>query len=194
MANLRNLCVYCGSKNGHDPVYAALARELGRRCAESGVGVVFGGGHIGLMGQLAQSTLEGGGKVVGILPEHLRQLEVADEAISELVIVDSMHTRKRMLAERADAFCVLPGGLGSLDEMVEIITWKQLGLHDKPVVLLDHEGYWQPFLNLIEHQTRHGFVSPGARDLFSVAADLDAMFEAVAAHPEPELRTAGGRL
>jgi hypothetical protein len=194
MASLTRLCVYCGSKTGTDPAHARVARALGARCADAGIGVVFGGGHVGLMGEVAAAALSAGGHVQGIIPEHLRRLEVAYEQVSELVVVDSMHTRKRLMAERAEAFCVLPGGLGSLDEMVEIITWKQLRLHDKPIVLLDHEGYWQPFLDLLAHQERHGFVSAGYRNLFDVAPDLDGVFAAIAAHPEPSVSMASGQV
>jgi hypothetical protein len=194
MATLTRLCVYCGSKTGTDPAYAHMARDLGGRCARAGIGIVFGGGHVGLMGEVAAAALAAGGYVEGIIPEHLRRLEVAYEQVSDLVVVDSMHTRKRLMAERADAFCVLPGGLGSLDEMVEIITWKQLRLHDKPIVLLDHDGYWQPFLDLLSHQERAGFVSAGHRDLFDVAPDLDGVFAAIGAHPEPSVSMASGRV
>jgi len=187
MATLTSLCVYCGSRDGNDAGFAALARALGTACAARSVGIVFGGGHIGLMGELAGAALAAGGHVVGVIPEHLQRREVAFEAVSELLVVDSMHTRKRLMAERADAFCVLPGGLGTLDEAVEIITWKQLRLHDKPIVLLDHAGYWQPLLRLFAHQQAAGFVDPDSFELFDVAADPDSLFAAVDRHPEPTL-------
>jgi uncharacterized protein (TIGR00730 family) len=187
MATLTSLCVYCGSAAGADSAYAALARELGRRCAVDGVTVVFGGGRVGLMGILAEAAMDAGGEVIGIIPEHLRAREAGYDGLSELVVVDSMHTRKALMAERADAFCVLPGGIGTLDEMVEIITWKQLGLHDKPIVLLDHDGYWQPLLQLFRHQQQAGFLRPEHAGLFSVAGDLNGMFEAVAKAPESTL-------
>lgn len=185
MASLQRLCVYCGSKTGAGEGFAALARSLGRRCAETGVGIVYGGGGIGLMGELAGAALAAGGYVTGIMPRHLRARELAHNGLSDLVVVDSMHSRKRAMAERGDAFCVLPGGLGSLDEAVEIITWKQLGLHDKPIVLLDHDGFWRPFLDLLAHQAEHGFLHGDHRGLFDVAADIDAAFAAIARHPEP---------
>lgn len=193
MARLTHLCVYCGSRSGHDSGYVELARSLGRRCADTGISVVFGGGNIGMMGELAQAVLAAGGRAVGIIPEHLERREVAFSEVSELIVVDSMHTRKRLMAERGDAFCVLPGGLGTLDEAVEIITWKQLGLHDKPIVLLDHGGFWQPLLQLFDHQEAAGFVDAAHRELFAVAADLDAMFDAIQAHPQPRLTLAAER-
>lgn len=194
MADCRRLCVYCGSRHGNGPAYAELAAALGRRCAAAGVGVVFGGGRVGLMGELAGATLGAGGAITGIIPEHLRQREVAHAGLTELVVVDSMHARKRAMAERADAFCVLPGGLGSLDEVVEIITWKQLGLHDKPIVLLDHAGFWQPFLDLLGHQAAHGFVDAEHRRLFDVVTDIDGVFAAIERHPEPAATLQGARL
>lgn len=194
MADLRRLCVYCGSRHGASPGYATLAAALGRRCAAAGVGVVFGGGRVGLMGELASATIAAGGAITGIIPDHLRQREVAHPDLTELVVVDSMHARKRIMAERADAFCVLPGGLGSLDEVVEIITWKQLGLHEKPIVLLDHAGFWQPFLDLLAHQAALGFVDGAHRELFDVAADIDGVFAAIERHPEPVEMLQGTRL
>lgn len=194
MATLRTLCVYCGASVGARPGYAALARALGRRCAETGVTIVFGGGRVGLMGQLAEAALEARGRVIGIIPEHLQRLEVGFSDASELVVVDSMHTRKALMAERSDAFCVLPGGVGTLDEMMEIITWKQLALHDKPIVLLDHEGFWQPLLKVFAFQETEGFLRGAHRRLFQVAQDLDGVFEEIARQPEPKIATVQSRL
>ncbi|RDD60870.1 TIGR00730 family Rossman fold protein [Ferruginivarius sediminum] len=194
MATLTSLCVYCGSATGADTAYAALARKLGRRCAADGVTVVFGGGRVGLMGILAEAAMDAGGEAVGIIPEHLRAREVGYDGLSELIVVDSMHTRKALMAERADAFCVLPGGIGTLDEMVEIITWKQLGLHDKPIVLLDHDGYWQPLLQLFQHQQQAGFLRPEHARLFSVVGDLDGMFQAIAKAPESTMAPSTARI
>lgn len=194
MAAITSLCVYCGSATGRDPACAATAQALGRRCAEAGVTVVFGGGRIGLMGVLADAALAAGGRVVGVIPEHLHAREVGYDAVSELVVVESMHARKALMAERADAFCVLPGGIGTLDELVEIVTWRQLGLHDKPVVLLDQDGYWQPLLDLLRHQQAAGFLRGGYEDLFAVAGSLDEVFQAIAGAPEPTIATPGERL
>lgn len=194
MATLKTLCVYCGSKLGGEPGYTELAQALGRRCAEQGVAIVFGGGRVGLMGALAEAALNGGGHVIGIIPEHLERLEVGYTDVSELLVVDSMHTRKRLMAERSDAFCVLPGGFGTLDEMFEILTWKQLGLHDKPVVILDHEGFWQPLLQLFAHQQAAGFLRPEHIGLFDVAPDVDSLFEAIDRRHEPKVDLIDERL
>ncbi len=179
---------------GSEPSYAALAQSLGRRCAQQGVAIVFGGGRVGLMGVLAEAALDAGGHVIGIIPEHLEQLEVGYTEVSELLVVDSMHTRKRLMAERSDAFCVLPGGFGTLDEMFEILTWKQLGLHDKPVTILDQEGFWQPLLQLFAHQHASGFLRPQHLGLFDVVPDIDGLFEAIARHPEPRVDLIDERL
>lgn len=194
MATLKTLCVYCGSNAGNEPAYAGLARALGTACAERGVSIVFGGGRVGLMGILAEASLNAGGHVIGIIPEHLDRLEVGYTAVSELHVVDSMHSRKHMMAERSDAFCILPGGFGTLDEMFEILTWKQLGLHDKPVAILDHDGFWQPLLQLFAHQQAAGFLKPGHTGLFDVVGDVDGVFAAIARHREPELGLLGARL
>jgi hypothetical protein len=187
MAVCSRLCVYCGSKVGADPGFAALARELGARCAADGVEIVFGGGSLGLMGELASAARDAGGCVTGIIPRHLQRLEIAHDGLSELIVVESMHARKQQMAERADAFCVLPGGIGSLDEAIEIITWKQLGLHDKPVVFVDHDGYWQPLFALFRHQRDQGFMSATHRHLFDVAPDIDGLFAAIARAPAAAL-------
>jgi hypothetical protein len=185
MARLDSLCVYCGSSAGAAQGYAALAAELGRRCGEDGIGVVYGGGRVGLMGILAEAAAGAGGTVTGVIPRHLLMQEAGTEEAGDLVVVDSMHARKQAMFERADAFCVLPGGIGTLDEAVEILTWKQLGLHDKPVVLIDHDGFWQPLLQLFRHQQAAGFLRQEHSALFEIAADVDGLFGAIRRHPEP---------
>ena len=145
MAKLTSLCIYCGSRAGKDPVHRAAAERLGTLLGERGVRMVYGGGRVGLMGVAADATLAAGGEVIGVIPEHLHQREVAHHGIGELVVVGSMHARKERMFDLADAFAVLAGGLGTLDEAIEVITWKQLGLHRKPIVLLDGNGYWRPF-------------------------------------------------
>ena len=187
MAKLETLCVYCGSSAGAAQGYAGLAETLGQRCAEAGVRVVYGGGKVGLMGILADAALAAGGEVVGIIPEHLVRREVGHALVSDYLVVDSMHARKQAMFERADAFCVLPGGIGTLDEAVEILTWKQLDLHDRPVVLIDHDGFWQPLLQLFAHQQAAGFLKPAHMRMFEVVADVDGLFEAIARHPEPSI-------
>jgi len=186
MANLSSLCVYCGSKFGGDPEHRAAAERLGQMMAERGVQLVFGGGRVGLMGVIANAVMAGGGEVIGVIPDHLHEIEVGHDGLTELHVVDSMHTRKQKMFDLSDAFVVLPGGLGTMDETFEIITWRQLHLHDKPVILVDNEGYWQPFTNLIQHIIDHGFARKSAADLFTVVGGIDDVIPAIEAAPEPQ--------
>ncbi len=172
-SRLNALCVFCGSSLGAEPGYRQAAERLGRHLAEAGITLVFGGGHVGLMGVVAGAVLKGGGRVVGVIPDHLLKVESPFREISELIVVDSMHTRKRRMFDLADAFCVLPGGLGTLDETFEILTWKQLHLHNKPIVLANVEGYWTPWMALFEATVAKGFVQPGAQRLFSMVDNVD---------------------
>ena len=184
-SEIRALCVYCGSSNAVAARHLEAAAELGRLAAERGIGIVFGGGHVGLMGALADGALEAGGKVTGIIPEHLRDLEVGHRGVTEMIVVDSMHARKRRMAEISDAFCALPGGLGTLDETFEIITWKQLGLHDKPVVLVNLDGFWDPLLALLAHQLEAGYIRPQHAGLYRVVTRIESVFDAIKAAPPP---------
>ena len=168
MAAIQRLCVYCGSAGAVDERYRAAARELGECLARAGVELVFGGGRVGLMGVTADAVLAGGGRVVGVIPSLLRDAELAHQGASELVIADSMHDRKRLMAERADAFAVLPGGIGTLDEMFEILTWRQLGLHGKPIFLVDVAGYWRPLRDLLDHIVAERFAVSLVPRLLSV--------------------------
>ncbi len=154
--------------------------------AERGVQLVFGGGRVGLMGVIANAVMAGGGEVIGVIPDHLHEIEVGHDGLTELHVVDSMHTRKQKMFDLSDAFVVLPGGLGTMDETFEIITWRQLHLHDKPVILVDNEGYWQPFTNLIQHIIDHGFARKSAADLFTVVDGIDDVIPAIEAAPEPQ--------
>lgn len=154
----RSVCVYAGSNPGVDPAHAAAARALGTVLAEQGTGLVYGGGKTGLMGIVADAALAAGGHVLGIIPRGLDRREVAHRGVSELVVVESMHERKTLMAERADAFVALPGGLGTIEELVEAATWTQLGIHQKPVGLLDSAGYWAPFHAFLEHAVAAGFL------------------------------------
>jgi len=185
MALVKSICVYCGSSSRVDEVYRAAATRFGVILAEAGIELIYGGGRVGLMGLLADAALASGGRVTGIIPIHLHDKEVGHNGLTELVIVDNMHQRKRRMFELADAFAVLPGGLGTLDETLEIITWKQLGLHDKPVVLVDVAGYWTPLLELIEHTVVSGFAVRGALQLYRVAARVEDVLPALAAAPQP---------
>ena len=147
--------------------------------------MVYGGGRVGLMGIAADAAIAAGGEVVGIIPEHIQSAEIEHTGLTELHVVDSMHTRKRMMVERADAFVILPGGLGTLDEAFEILTWKQLQLHDKPIVIADVDGYWRPLLGLIDHMVAQGFARIDRSALYSVADQIDDVFEALEVAPAP---------
>jgi hypothetical protein len=181
MPPIRRLCVYCGSAGAVDERYRAAARDLGEALAEAGIDLVFGGGRIGLMGILADAVLAKGGRVVGIIPALLRDAELAHPGASELVIVAGMHERKRQMAERADAFAVLPGGIGTLDETFEIVTWRHLGLHDKAIFVIDVAGYWQPLRALLDHLVGSGFAAPLIPRLLTVVPDVAALMTALAA-------------
>ena len=169
-SNLNSICVFCGSSSGGRPEYAAAARELGGSLAREGINVIYGGGHVGMMGELADSALAAGGNVVGVIPQHLMRPEVAHQRLNELIVVDSMHTRKRTMAERADAFVVLPGGFGTFEEMFEMVTWLQLQLHSKPVGLVNCLGYFDHLLQFLQHAAGEGFIRPQHRNLLLVAS------------------------
>ncbi len=185
MATVKRLCVYCGSCRGNNELFRLSATRLGTLLARSGIEVVFGGGRVGLMGLVADAALAAGGRVTGIIPGHLHEREVGHPCLSELVIVENMHQRKRRMFELADGFIVLPGGLGTLDETFEIITWKQLGLHDKPVIIVDIDGYWAPLRGLIDHVIGEGFTSRTALNYFRVVADVEEILPTIASLPEP---------
>jgi uncharacterized protein (TIGR00730 family) len=190
MPNIKALCVYCGSSRTVAATYREAASELGVCLARAGIEAVFGGGRVGLMGLLADAALASGGRVTGIIPVRLRDAELAHQGVSELVIVGSMHERKRIMAERADAFAVLPGGIGTLDETFEMLSWKQLGLHDKPIYLVDIDGYWATLRTLLDHIVERGFASAKTRRLLEVVPTIAALMTALAEAP-PE--TPGSR-
>ena len=177
MTAARAVCVFCGSQAGARPAYLQAARELGSRLARRGWSVVYGGGHVGMMGALADSTLAAGGKVIGVIPEHLMRPEVAHQALTELLIVDSMHTRKRVMASRSDAFIVLPGGFGTFEEMFEMVTWRQLQLHAKPVGLVNVEGYFDQLLAFLQHAFEQEFIRPQHCGLLAVEAGVQTLLE-----------------
>ena len=185
MSNIRRLCVYCGSSGAVDRQYRAAATELGTRLAAAGIGVVFGGGRIGLMGLLADAALAAGGEVIGVIPARLRDAELAHPGATELLVVESMHERKRVMAEKADAFAILPGGIGTLDEMFETVSWKQLGLHGKPILLADIGGYWASLRALLDDIVTKGFAQPEARELFRVVPTITALMAILEAEPPP---------
>ena len=152
------ICVFCGSSTGVSPLYAAAADELGHAMADAKIGLVYGGGGVGLMGAVARSVLRNGGKVIGIIPDFLSKREHMLRDVQELIVTKSMHERKQLMFERAQAFVALPGGVGTLEELVEQLTWKQLGQHRKPIVLANINGFWQPLLSLIEHMREDAFI------------------------------------
>lgn len=172
VARISRLCVYCGSSSGSDPRYQAAASELGAGLAARGTELIYGGGRNGLMGRVADAVLAGGGRVTGIIPVHLEHREVAHAGLSELVVVTDMHQRKRVMAERADAFAVLPGGVGTLDEAVEILSWRQLGLHQKPILIVDIAGYWSPLAALFDHIVGSRFAAPLVPALVRFVPDI----------------------
>jgi uncharacterized protein (TIGR00730 family) len=183
MSAIRSLAVFCGSRVGVNPVYAEAGRALGRGMAEAGIRLVYGGGRIGIMGVVADAVLAAGGTVLGVIPEFLTQLEVAHQHVNEMVITDSMHTRKRRLYEESDAFLTMPGGLGTFDETFEIITWRQLRLHDKPIMLCNVAGWAGPIVATIDHAIAQGFADPSCRNLFEVLDGVPAVLDRLRTMP-----------
>lgn len=194
MKKIHSVCVFCGSQPGLRPEYEELARALGALLARQGITLVYGGGHIGLMGAVADAALAAGGKVVGVIPEHLMRPEIAHQALTELHVVDSMHTRKRMMAERADAFIVLPGGYGTFEEMFEMVTWLQLQLHAKPLGVLNVAGYYDSLLQFVRHAAAEGFIRREHWDLIIVEAAPELLLERLRLHAPLVARDAGGDL
>jgi len=179
MTKIQNVCVYCGSSSRVDQSYKDAAVSLGQSIAAEKWGVVYGGGRVGLMGLVADSALEKGAHVVGIIPEHIQAREVEHNDLTELHVVDSMHTRKQMMVDRSQAFVILPGGLGTLDEFFELITWKQLGLHDKPIVVVNMNDYWTNLLACIDNIASVGFMREEDKGLFVVVDSVDDVAEAI---------------
>lgn len=173
----RRMCVFCGSSPGLGNSYLRVAREAGRAIAAAGYGIVYGGGRIGLMGALADAALEAGGEVIGVIPRALSAAEIAHSGVTRLHVVESMHERKALMADLSDAFVALPGGFGTMDEFCEILSWRQLGIHDKPIGLLDHEGYFQQLLGLFDSMVEREFVSEAHRGLFTSAPTIGALLQ-----------------
>jgi hypothetical protein len=190
---LRRLCVFCGSNFGARHVFADAARVLARALATRGIGLVYGGGSVGLMGILADAVLAAEGEVIGIIPRAMATKEIAHQGLSDLRVVESMHERKALMAELADGFVALPGGFGTLEELLEMITWAQLGIHRKPIGILNVAAYFDPLLELIDGGIHEQFIRAEYRDLFVVADDADVVLERLAAHrpPPPVLKWIG---
>ncbi|MBI1416627.1 MAG: TIGR00730 family Rossman fold protein [Limimaricola sp.] len=174
-ATLRSVCVFCGSRPGNRPSYGRAATDCGAMLAANSWRLVYGAGDVGLMGLVARAAQAGGGTTFGVIPTHLLRREVGKTDLDSLVITETMHERKKVMFMNADAVVVLPGGAGSLDEVFEVLTWRQLGLHDKHIVFLDTDGYWEPLLALIDHLIAEGFADASLRDFISVAPDVPAL-------------------
>ena len=185
--SLRSVAVFCGSRFGDDPAYRAAATTLGVGLARAGLRLVYGGGRVGLMGVVADAVLEGGGTVLGIIPDFLQRREVAHGGPIELVVTDTMHDRKRRMFEAADAFVTMPGGLGTFDETIEITTWRQLGLHDKPILICDLQGWARPYLNALGSAVEQGFADAAIAELYEVLPDVPAVLARLATLARPEV-------
>lgn len=179
------VCVYCGSRSGADPAFADAAGAFGRLLAERGLGLVYGGGDVGLMGAVADGALAAGGEVLGVIPESLADREVAHDRLTELYVVDSMHARKRRMAELADGFVALPGGFGTLEELVEMLTWAQLGFHTDPCGLLNVSGYYDGLVSFFDTQVEAGFVEPQHRQLLTVTDNPVGLLDHFVAYESP---------
>lgn len=224
MSTIKSLCVYCGSSNGADPVYREAAERLGTLMAERGIRLIYGGRRVGLMGAVAHAVMAGGGAATGVIPrfivEHEKNNPSAGELsmglagpedkgapaqpkaapalpefdLTEVIVVDNMHERKRRMFELADGFIALPGGLGTLEETIEVVTWKKLKLHSKPVVVMNIAGYWEPLRALVERAVASGFAHPASLELFTLVGSADEVFEALARAPEPAEEALASRL
>jgi uncharacterized protein (TIGR00730 family) len=179
MTKLRTVCVFCGSSPGARPEHLADAEALGRALAKAGVGLVYGGGNIGLMGAVARATLDAGGHVTGIIPRFLVEREVLLADVQELIVTEDMHERKRLMFERSDAFVALPGGIGTLEELVEQMTWAQLGRHSKPILIADLHDFWSPLTALLDHMSAEGFLRPGFAAPYLVATEVSEILPAI---------------
>lgn len=183
MSDIKSVCVYCGSSARVDQAYKDAAVALGKEIHANGWGVVYGGGRVGLMGLVADSALAAGAEVVGIIPKHIQAREIDHTELTELHIVDSMHIRKQMMVDRSDAFVILPGGLGTLDEFFELLTWKQLGLHDKPIVMVNINGYWDKMIEAIRHLAAEKFMREEDFSMFQVVESIDKVAAALKKAP-----------
>jgi uncharacterized protein (TIGR00730 family) len=184
---LQRVCVFCGSNPGRDPAYAAAADATGRILAERGIGLVYGGGSVGLMGRVATAVMEAGGEAIGVIPDFLDAAEVAKRDITRLEVTDSMHDRKARMAELSDAFLALPGGIGTFEEAFETMTWTQLGVHDKPIGLVDVAGFWAPAAALLDRAVDEGFLAEDVRASIVVAPTAAEVLDAFAAWRRPAL-------
>jgi len=185
---MQRVTVFCGSRIGVDPRYRELARALGRLLVQRGCGLVFGGGSVGLMGVVSDAVLEAGGEVIGVIPRALATTELLHTGVPDMRVVDSMHDRKALMAELSDAFIALPGGFGTFEELFEVITWAQLGIHSKSVGLLNVGGFFDPLVRLIDHAIQEQFIKPQHRGLIVVEERPDVLLEQLERHRPPEVR------
>lgn len=188
MSDIERICVFCGSKVGSGDEYRCQTEELGRLLARRGLGVVYGGGSVGLMGVVADAVLDAGGEVVGVIPRMLDTKELTHPGATEMHVVESMHDRKAKMLELADAFLALPGGFGTLEELMEVVSWAQLGLHAKPIGILNTAGYFDGLIAFVEHAIGQGFIKPKYRDLIVVADRPDELLDRLARHKMPAVR------
>jgi uncharacterized protein (TIGR00730 family) len=182
------LCVFCGASSGRDPAYATLARHVGRGLAGRGIGLVYGGGRVGMMGAVADAALEAGGEVIGVIPSRLVDRELAHPGLTDLRVVATLHERKALMTELSDGFIALPGGLGTLEELAEAASWAQLDLHTKPIGLLGPGGYWDGLLGWLDRAVAEGFIAPQHRALVAVDRDLDELLARFATWTPPASR------
>lgn len=182
---MKRICVFCGSSPGARPAYAEAARELGRLLAATGIDLVYGGASVGLMGILARTVLDGGGRVTGVIPRMLEEKEIALTRLSDLRVVESMHERKALMAELSDGFIALPGGIGTIEEFVEVLTWLQLGIHGKPCGLLNSDGYYDRLLDFFDHMAAEGFIRPECREAVLVDRDPAELLKKMSLYRAP---------
>lgn len=187
MRSFRRLCVYCGSNRGNSPAFADAAVELGKALASRGIGLVYGGGHVGLMGLIADAVVSGGGEVIGVIPQSLQDKELGHAGLTELHIVGSMHERKQLMADSSDGFIAMPGGIGTLEELFETFTWLQLGFHDKPVALLNVGGFYDGIVAFVSQLTRDGFLKPAHEACLLVDDRVEPLLEKMHHFQPPQL-------
>jgi uncharacterized protein (TIGR00730 family) len=189
VTEIRSICVFCGASSGDDPLYGQHAQRLGKLISDAGATLVFGGGNAGLMGALADGALASGGMVIGVIPEFLKESEHGHMGVTDLQVVDSMHGRKQRMFDLSDAFVVLPGGVGTLDETLEMITWKQLRRHDKPIVIVDINGYWEKLDSLVAATIERGFAAPPTRALYTMVRSVDEVIDTLREQPPSKIHT-----
>lgn len=189
MAHIKSLCVYCGSRPGRNNHFKKIAKKFGEILAQEKIRLVYGGGNVGLMGVIANAVMACGGKVTGIIPHHLDEEESGWKEATDFFVVDNMHDRKRMMFDHSDAFVALPGSIGTLDETIEVITWKQLGLHNKPIIIVNMDNYWQSLIALIDNFIAEEFTGPDTRDLFHVVDTVEDVVPLIKSLPKIDLKT-----